>query len=97
MLKKEEPKHIKDILRKLTKSWGIETKYIEAQINSQWSKFVGTPIAKQTTKLYIKEKKLFVYLRSPIAKRELNILKPAVTMMINKRIGGTIITDIIIL
>ena len=96
MLKKEDPKRINVLLKQLIKHWGIENKFLESQIITNWDKFVGAPIANQTNKLYIKNGVLYVHTESPIAKRELNIIKPALIEMINMKLEQKIIKSIII-
>jgi predicted nucleic acid-binding Zn ribbon protein len=94
MLKKEEPRELNKVLEVLVKQWGIEDKYLEAQLVNDWEKFVGKPIANQTEKLYIKHDILIVTTHSGIAKKELNILKPALIHMINQKFNKSIIKDI---
>ncbi|MCU0416350.1 MAG: DUF721 domain-containing protein [Cytophagaceae bacterium] len=72
----------------------IQQPYQESYIIQHWEKIMGSPIAKRTDKLFIKKKKLYVYLNSAPLKQELNASKGKVLELLNKAAGDTVLEDV---
>lgn len=53
---------IEDALKKMLEDNAIKNKYIEYKIISIWEEIVGAFIKKHTTKILLKEKKLYVHI-----------------------------------
>ena len=66
---------LKNVIQKLLKSYHIERKYNYALIINSWEQIMGKTIASRTTKMFAKNKILFVELRSAPLKNELYIAK----------------------
>ncbi|NVK83842.1 MAG: DUF721 domain-containing protein, partial [Cytophagia bacterium] len=57
---------------------------------------MGTPIAKRTSKVYIKDKKLFVHIESAPLKHELNMSRDKILVLIAKELGSSIVNEVVI-
>jgi hypothetical protein len=57
---------------------------------------VGKAISTRTTKVYIKDKVLFVYLKSSIVRNELMMIREALREKLNSQAGEEVIKDIIL-
>ena len=64
---------------------------------SSWGELVGKTIADRTTNLYIKDKKLFVKISSGPVKKELQLNKSKVMLLIESQLGTGIIQEVIFL
>ncbi|GAB4285473.1 MAG: hypothetical protein Kow0068_10850 [Marinilabiliales bacterium] len=92
-MKKDNLQNIKDILNDYISDYGLNKKLNDVKIRSEWSNLVGTYIDKITTKMYIKDDILFVYLKSSVARHELFLIKTPLLKRINE-ISDTEIKDI---
>lgn len=77
-------------------SYHIKDKLAEVDIVQQWEKLMGKLIAKNTQKLYIKDKKLFLHIESSALKQELTYSKSKIIEIINNESGTDLIHEVII-
>lgn len=94
--RKNEPTDLGSAIDEMLKAFKIEGRFHESNLINSWEKVMGTPIAKRTTKLFIKNKKLFVYLSSAPLKHELNMSRGKILVMLTKEFGDQIINEVII-
>ena len=80
----------------MLKRFRIEDKFDETNLISQWEKVMGVPIAKRTTKIYIRNKKLFVHLNSAPLKHELNMSRDRILVLLTKELGKPIVNEVVI-
>jgi hypothetical protein len=57
---------------------------------------LGNNIARATTKIFIKDRVLFVYLKSSIVRNELMMLKSSIIKSLNEQAGEKVIDDIVL-
>ncbi|MFH2143250.1 MAG: DUF721 domain-containing protein [Bacteroidota bacterium] len=71
----------------------IKGKLNEVRLINSWGEMVGTTIAKATTNIFIRDKIMFVQIRSSVIKNELMNIKTEILERITKQHYG-VITDI---
>lgn len=91
---KTEP--LGSLLRDFLKTYDIENKLNEIRLIDSWPEVVGMQIAQKTEKLAVKNRVLFVYLKSSIAKAELLRIRETLPDALNKKAGTKVIDDIVI-
>ncbi len=88
-------------LKEAIEAWIAQYKYrdkfYEGKIINLWDSIVGVMISRETEQLYIKNKVLFVKLKSPALKFELEYAKTKLIKSLNKKADHEVITDIIFL
>lgn len=94
--RKNEPTDLGSAIQDMLKAYKIEGRFHESNLVNSWEKVMGIPIAKRTSKLYIHEKKLYVYLNSAPLKHELNMSRDKILVMLTKEFGETVINEVII-
>lgn len=94
--RKSEPASIGDAVKEMLKAYRIEDKFDETNLINQWEKVMGTPIAKRTNRVYIHNKKLYVYLNSAPLKHELNMSRDKILVLLTKEFGKPIVNEVII-
>ena len=94
--RKSEPSAIGDAVKDMLKAFRIEDKFDETNLINQWEKVMGPPIAKRTTKIYISNKKLYVYLNSAPLKHELNMSRDKILVLLTKEFGKPIVNEVVI-
>jgi predicted nucleic acid-binding Zn ribbon protein len=90
----KEEKSIKDLLNSVFKSYNQGYKYEETSVINSWEQIVGSMIAKNTTKIFINKKVLYLTLSSPALKNELRYHKLVLIDKINDFSKQKIINDI---
>ena len=90
----KEEKSIKDLLNSVFKSYNQGYKYEETSVINSWEQIVGSMIAKNTKKIFINKKVLYLTLSSPALKNELRYHKLVLIDKINDFAKQKIINDI---
>jgi hypothetical protein len=87
---------LKDVISSMLNEYHIKDKLTEVNIVQGWEKLMGKLIAKNTSRIFIKDKKLFLYLESPALKQELLYSKSKIVDIINKEAGTELIHEVVI-
>lgn len=83
---------MKDYIREMN----LEGKLNEVGILNSWEETVGKAIASRTTKIYIRDKVLYVNLSSSVVRNELLMLRQALIEKLNEKVGAEVIHDIVL-
>ncbi len=83
MNSKKDLKKVSDILNELVKNKNWEKNFALQQIKQDWPKVVGKNIAGHTDPKFIKTKKLFIEVDSPIWSTQLSYMKDQIIDTIN--------------
>jgi predicted nucleic acid-binding Zn ribbon protein len=95
-MRKKNTQKINEVINNYLKEFDIEDKMKETRLIRSWEQIVGKLIANKTEKKFIKNRKLFVYLNSSIARNELMMLKDSLIRELNKKAGDDVIDDIVL-
>ncbi len=87
---------LKDILHQYIEAMKFTSKLRETSLIMNWEKVVGRSVAKATTKIFIHDGKLFVYVNSSIVRHELLMIKDSLIHRLNQDAGTNIISEIVI-
>jgi predicted nucleic acid-binding Zn ribbon protein len=74
----------------------IGPKLKEISLLNSWETMVGKAISSRTSKVYIKDKVLFVHLNSSIVRNELMMIREALREKLNSQAGEEVIKDIVL-
>lgn len=94
--RKAEPESIGDAITEMLKAYRIEGKFFETDLVNSWERVMGNPIAKRTSKIYIRDKKLFVHISSAPLKHELSMSRDKILVLLTKEIGQSVINEVIV-
>jgi hypothetical protein len=95
-MRRSNTDNINTIVDALLKELGIDQKLKEVRIMNSWSEILGITVAKATIKMFVKNRVLFVYLKSPVVRNELMMLKSGIIKSLNDKVGEKIIDDIVL-
>lgn len=87
---------ISEAMTDYIKAMNIGGKLNEASVINSWEETVGKAISSRTSKIYIKDKILYVHLKSSVVRNELLMLRQALREKINQKIGEEVIKDIVL-
>lgn len=88
----EEP--LKDIVDRLLKAYGLESKMKEIEVINAWPELMGPAVAHRTVELKIRNKLLILKLDSSVMREELMNGKSIIINRVNEYAGFPIISDI---
>lgn len=96
VMRRSDTQKIDKIIDAYLKQTGVGKKLKEIELINSWEEIVGVSVAKRTSKMYIKNRRLFIYLESSIVKNELMMLKDGIVSALNNKVREKIIDDIIL-
>lgn len=85
---------LSDLIKFYKKKHQLEQGINETKLINAWQNVVGLIIAKRTTKIEIKNRKLYISLNSSVVRNELLLLKTDLIHRLNEEAGDIIINDI---
>jgi len=95
-MEKSNTRSLKDVVSDYLQEYKLDKRLKERELVSSWESLVGKTINRTTKDIYIKDKKLYVYLTSSVARNELHMLKDELLKRLNENAGEEIITEIIL-
>lgn len=96
-IRKADTSSLKEGIEALLDTYKLRGKYNETSILANWEELMGPMIAKKTSKIFIKDKKLFLKLTSAPLKQELSMAKTKLIALLNEKYTSPIIDDVIFL
>ena len=88
--------NLKDSIKAFLKANNLDEKVLEVSVKASWEKLMGSGISSHTTKILLKNKKLYLTFDSAVLKQELTYSKSKVIEMMNKDLGENAIVEIVI-
>lgn len=85
-----------EALKDYVKEMKLEGKLNEIGLINSWEEVVGKAISTRTSKVYIKDQVLYVYLSSSVVRNELLMLRQALKEKLNAKAGSDVIKDIVL-
>ena len=70
-MRRSNVQNIGDVVNELLKNLNIDHKLKEVRLTNSWGEVLGNNVARSTTKIFIKNRVLFVYLKSSVIRSEL--------------------------
>ena len=87
---------LKDVLDDMIREMRSGGKMEEMKVRKYWHELSGTYITNQTTRIFYKQGKLFVYLESSALKQELYLARTKIIANLNERLQEDLIQELII-
>ena len=87
---------LKDVINDLLKEYRLSDKLKELKIIESWPKIVGKIIAKHSTVIYLRDKKLYITLDNAAIREELLFARTKLLKSINKLVGENYVEEIIL-
>jgi predicted nucleic acid-binding Zn ribbon protein len=78
------------------KEMNLEGKLNEISLINSWEETVGKAISSRTSRIYIKDRVLYVHLNSSVVRNELLMLRQALLEKLNEKAGSEVIKDIVL-
>ncbi len=94
-MKRKNAEPIGKILQRFLRQESLESPLNEQRLISAWPEVLGPAMAAYTSELYIKNQILYVHLTSAALRQELMMGRDLLVRSLNKKVGATVITNII--
>ena len=95
-MRKSNEVSLKDALKLMVSNMRIKPGLYQHRIEEIWKKKMGTTIARNTSEIKVRGKKLFLTINSAPLKQELSYSKPKIIEMINAHLGEDYLEDVVI-
>lgn len=88
---------MKQAITAMLKNLNLQQKVDEGKVIAYWHEIVGKLIAKHTTQIFIKDKKIYLKVDSAALRNELLFLREEILEKVNEGFDSKLIEDIILL
>jgi predicted nucleic acid-binding Zn ribbon protein len=95
-MRKSNEKPIKVAIEEFLEKYHLNNKMSQAQVLASWESVVGEIVAKNTKRLNIQGKTLYVKVESAALKNELMYARNKIIQGLNKAVGSNVIDEIIL-
>jgi len=83
-------------LDQMVEHFKLKGKIDESRVRTGWAEIMGPTIAKYTSSVSLRDRKLHVKVESAALKQELNYSKGKIMDLFNKHLGAQVIEDVLI-
>ncbi|MCK4749565.1 MAG: DUF721 domain-containing protein [Bacteroidales bacterium] len=94
-MKKSNTQSIAEVIRAFLKESRLEKPMKERQLVNSWESLLGKSVARSTSKIYLKDGRLFVHLESSVVKNELFMLQDEIIKRLNDAAGEELVKEIV--
>ena len=95
-MQKRNEQSIGEVLRQYLKVTQLDNVVFADRIATIWEEALGNEIAQQTDRIFLRDGALFIQLKSPSLKTELNMRRTQIATLLNEKLGAHIIKSVII-
>ncbi len=96
MMRDHNQQSLKESIDKMLRTYKLKDKLDEVKLINKWEELMGKAIAKYTSKVYIRNKRLYIHITSAPLKQELSYMKDKIITILNEEIGEQVINEVII-
>lgn len=86
---------LKEAIDQLLNAYQLRGKFNETYLVAHWEKIMGKAIANRTSKVYVADRKLYLYITSAPLRNELMMAKSKIIELINKEVGESVVDDVV--
>ena len=95
-MRRSKTEKIDQLIQQVLKENNLDGKLKEYKLVASWEKVIGKTVANATTDIYIRNRKLFVKVRSSVIRNELLMIKDGLINALNREVEANIIDDLIV-
>lgn len=87
-------KDLSDVLNVCMRRNGLETPLLQRRLVDAWESVVGSGVAAYTGEKFIKNQTLFVKIKNPALRCDMDMMKSAIVRKLNDKVGSMVISDL---
>lgn len=94
-MERHNTRSIAEVIRAYLRESRLEKPLKEKRLVQSWESLLGKSVARATSKIYLKDGKLFVHLSSSVVKNELYMLQDEIIRKLNDAAGEELVKEIV--
>jgi predicted nucleic acid-binding Zn ribbon protein len=83
-----------DAIERFLAKYKLQDKVLIQEVLTDWERFVGTPIASNTEKVWFEKGTLFIKVSSPTWRNELSMGRFRLKQMINQKVNKELVEEV---
>jgi predicted nucleic acid-binding Zn ribbon protein len=95
-MRRNETRPIGEVIKECLDELNISQTLKEKRLVSQWGAMLGKAVSVRTKQVYIKDRTLFVFMTSSVARNELLMMRQAILEKMNETAGEKLIDSVVI-
>jgi len=95
-MRRSNTQKIDELILQVLKESKLDGKLKEYELIKSWEKVIGKNVANATTDIFIRNRKLFVKIRSSIIRNELLLIREGLIKALNREVKAHVIDDIVL-
>ncbi len=95
-MRRHQAEQVGDVVRQFLREEGLETPYNEYRLLEAWPDVVGQAIAQLTADLQIRNRVLYVKLKSSVLRQELMYGRQSLVFRLNEYVGAQVIDHLVL-
>jgi len=96
VIRRTKTRSLREVLDEYLHENKLDTRLKERELIRQWESVTGKMVARSTHSIYIKNRTLFVEVRSSVIKNELIMIRDGLIIALNDSVGENLIQKIVI-
>jgi predicted nucleic acid-binding Zn ribbon protein len=94
-MERSRTQSLREVIEAFLKETQLHRKLQERRLVESWYELMGKPVARITSRVYIRKEVLYVQLNSSVLRNELFMMKNDIICRLNDHIGEQVIKDIV--
>lgn len=87
---------LKDVVDKIMESYGLNEGLYQHAMHDEWKEIVGETIAKHTSDIKLKDKRLTIKIESSVLKHELIYRRDSIKNAVNDHFSREVVAEVVI-
>ncbi len=96
VIRRTQTRKLQDVIKEFLRENKLDTQLKERELIRNWEVVTGKMVANSTHSIYIRNRTLFVEVRSSVVKNELMMIREGLIQALNSRTGADLIDKIVI-
>jgi predicted nucleic acid-binding Zn ribbon protein len=96
VIRRTRTRSLKEVINEFLKVNRLDTRLKERELIRKWEEVTGKMVARSTQLIYIKDRTLYVEVRSSVIKNELIMIRDGLVQALNNSVGEELIEKIVI-
>lgn len=94
-MRRKKAEQVGVLVREFLRTEGLETPYNEYRLVESWAEVMGQGIANYTGEVVIRNRVLYVQLKSSVLRQELSMNRKRLVQKLNEHVGAQVIDNIV--
>ena len=95
-MRRSEFQPLGNVIKEFLKEKQFDNKLSEIDVVNSWEKIISKAVARATSSINIKDRTLYVHLRSSVVRQELFMMRHDIVRAVNEYAGKEIITAVVL-